>query len=72
MTEDKIRIKFCSGKDENGNEISFIEFQCPSCKSAIITLPTTTSEKEYMTFTCDSCGNLQYFEKPAKPEGHNS
>jgi hypothetical protein len=71
MTEEKIRIKYFTDKDENGIEINFIEFLCPSCKSVIITLPITTKEKEFVTFTCSSCESLQYFEKPAKPEAPN-
>jgi transcription elongation factor Elf1 len=68
MTEEKIQIKYGTGKDENGNQINFVEFPCPKCQSSTISLTAKTKEKEFMTFTCDICGGLQYFEKPAIPE----
>lgn len=67
MTENKTKLSFGIGKDENGNEFNFVEFPCPSCKTATITLPTTKKEKEFMTFKCGACGSFQYFEKPATP-----
>lgn len=70
MTKE-IRIGYGTGKDENGNDINFIEFRCPSCNRAIIKLKTTKKEKELMMFTCSECGQFQNFEKPATPESQN-
>ena len=71
MTEEKIRVTFGYSSDENGEPFELVEFKCPSCKSATITVPTTKKESELLTFKCPNCEEFQYFSKPARPFNQN-
>jgi predicted RNA-binding Zn-ribbon protein involved in translation (DUF1610 family) len=71
MTEEKIRVTFGHSTDENGEPFEFVEFICPSCKSATITVPTTKKESELLAFKCPNCEEFQYFGKPARPSDQN-
>lgn len=71
MTEEKIRVTFGHSTDENGEQSEFVEFMCPSCKSANITVLTTKEGPELLTFKCPNCAEFQYVGKPARSLNHN-
>ncbi len=56
MTEEKIRVTFGHSTDENGEPFEFVEFVCPSCKSATINLAVEPNNPgEVLFFTCPEC-----------------